>query len=373
MNKAPINWTNLIFLTLTPIGALTLVPFYGLTYGFTLYEWAWFAFYMAATGLSITAGYHRLWAHKTYKAAFPVRLFYAFWGACGCQNSILQWASDHRAHHRFVDHKDKDPYAATGGFWHAHVGWIVRNHPRAYPDLENVKDLTRDPIVRWQHRHYLKLAIVSNGVLPLLLGLVHGRLFGVFILAFLLRVVVNHHFAFLINSLAHYWGRRPYSDANTSRDNTLLALLTYGEGYHNYHHAFQFDYRNGVRWWHFDPTKWLIRSFAWFGVARKLKRATQTQIERARLQMQYKAAMARVERGEESSGLKDCLEKSYRQFTDALHEWARVQKEWRALKRASFTARLEKIELRNRFLELKHRIRMLRRQWRLLLSDLAHA
>ena len=102
-------------------------------------------------------------------------------------------------------------------------------------------------------------------------------------LAGVLRLVVNHHVTFFINSLAHGWGQQPYTDQNTSRDNPILAFFTYGEGYHNFHHLFASDYRNGIRWWQWDPTKWLIRSMSMMGLASKLRITPSVAIEQARL------------------------------------------------------------------------------------------
>ena len=116
------NWTNTVFLTLTPIAMLIAVPWYAIEVGFTLYEWFWFGFFMMATGIAITAGYHRLWSHKTYETHIAIRAWHAFWGAGACQNSILNWSIDHRLHHRFTDHPEKDPYAASRGFWFSHIG-----------------------------------------------------------------------------------------------------------------------------------------------------------------------------------------------------------------------------------------------------------
>jgi len=370
MKKAPINWVNLIFLSVTPLVALTLVPYYAVTVGFTAYEWAWFAFYLIAGGLGITAGYHRFWSHRAYDAHWSVRLWHAVWGASSIQNSILVWSSDHRSHHRYVDQPEKDPYAATKGFWFSHIGWILRDYPRVSEDFDNVKDLQRDPIVRWQHRNYLAIVIAVNGVVPLLLGFLHGRLFGVFLLAFVLRLVVNHHLTFLINSLAHRWGWRPYSEDDTSRDNPLLSLATYGEGYHNFHHAFQYDYRNGVRWWHFDPTKWTIRACAWLGLAKNLRRAAKEQIEMARAKMQLRRAVAKLTADNEASHLRERIEHAYAQFIAALTEWTQFKKQWAQIKQAS-AERWEKNELGARYAALKRQLKGRRRQWRLALAALA--
>ena len=129
------------------------------------------------------------------------------------------------------------------------------------------------------------LILLTNVALPLFLGWLVGDVWGVFLLAGVLRLVVSHHVTFFINSLAHMWGSRPYTDENTARDNWFLAIVTYGEGYHNFHHLFQSDYRNGIRWWQFDPTKWLIRSLAWLGLTKNLYRTPLERIETARAQM----------------------------------------------------------------------------------------
>lgn len=369
--KPPINVLNTAFLTLTPIGALFLVPAYQYLIGFNLYEWSIFAFYMGATGLSITGGYHRLWSHKSYRAHFMVRLFYAIFGAAACQNSILAWSRDHRIHHRFVDDNDKDPYSAGRGFWYSHMGWVMRDYPRHIPDFSNCKDLQRDPIVMWQHKYYLPLAILTNGVIPFMLGWAVGRPLGVILLAFFLRVVLNHHFTFFINSLAHIWGKRPYSEASSARDNSLLAFLTYGEGYHNFHHTFQHDFRNGVRWWQFDPSKWLISMGSWVGLTRDLKKASKIQIEKARLKMQLQRALARAEDDAESARLREALEQAYAQVVSSLNEWSRVRKEWIASRKAHMAQKLDRVELRNKYLELKYTLKARRHQWRVLLAAMS--
>ena len=192
-------------------------------------------------------------------------------GAMSLQNSILIWSSQHRTHHRFVDDVDKDPYSARRGFWFSHMGWILRNYPSGVNDFSNARDLERDPMVMFQHRYYLPLTLFMNIAFPLLLGWAVGDVWGVFLLAGLLRLVINHHCTWFINSLAHMWGSQPYTDENTARDNGALAFFTFGEGYHNFHHIFQNDYRNGVRWWQWDPTKWLINALSAMGLADNLK------------------------------------------------------------------------------------------------------
>nr|WP_235603060.1 fatty acid desaturase [Piscirickettsia litoralis] len=255
--KQPINWKSTLVLTLTPLAAIILVPYYAFTYGFSMWDWLWFSLFIIATGLSITAGYHRLWSHRAYKANSFLKIFFMLFGAATLQNSILVWASDHRKHHRFVDDKEQDPYAATRGFWYSHIGWMFRAAPEE-TRIQNVKDLESDKIVAFQHRYYVPLAVFMCFGLPMLIGATYGSIGGCLILVGLFRLVINHHFTFFINSLAHIWGKERYSDENTAKDNPLLSILTFGEGYHNFHHKYAGDYRNGVLWYDYDPSKWLI-------------------------------------------------------------------------------------------------------------------
>lgn len=281
--KAPKRWDVIwMFILTTGITAVA-VPWYGAVHGYDGFTWAMFALFASLNNLSITAGYHRLWSHKTYKANPVVRVLLALGGAFALQNSILKWSSDHRRHHQHVDDNESDPYSANRGFWFSHLGWMLRDYPSAPHDYSNVKDLMTDPIVRFQHRFYLPLALLLNFGLPIAIGAVHGDIWGSLILVGFLRLIVCHHTTFFINSLAHIWGRQPYSKKNTARDNPLIAVLTFGEGYHNFHHAFPGDYRNAIRWWQWDPTKWLIRSLSFVGLTRELRTVPMERIAAKRL------------------------------------------------------------------------------------------
>jgi stearoyl-CoA desaturase (delta-9 desaturase) len=368
---APINWLTTILFTVTPLATLIAVPWYGLTAGYSVASVVAFVVVLWACGISITAGYHRLWSHKAYGAHWSVRLVFALFGAMAMQNSILIWGSQHRTHHRFVDDVDKDPYSAKRGFWFSHMGWILRNYPSGVNDFSNARDLERDPIVMWQHRHYLALVIFMNVPFPLLLGWALGDVWGVFLLAGLLRLVVNHHFTWFINSLAHMWGSQPYTDENTARDNPVLALLTYGEGYHNFHHIFQNDYRNGIKWWHWDPTKWLIAMLSWVKLATGLKRVPDLWIQRAQLAMQFKRMEAALERrgvrgaaDEHIERLKSRVAEEYASFKKALEEWARVRDEWVASRKQHLTQKWEETSFRLRLQQIEHGLIIQRRRLR---------
>jgi stearoyl-CoA desaturase (delta-9 desaturase) len=240
--------------------------------------------------VGITGGYHRLFAHPTYRASGAVRFFYLIFGAASVQNSALKWSADHRIHHTRTD-QEQDPYNIRRGFWWAHIGWVFYKDTH---ETRGVKDLEADPLLRWQDRNYVLLAVLVGFVAPLLIGWTWGDPLGALLVAGFLRLVVQWHATFAVNSFAHWMGSQPYSRANSARDSFWTALITLGEGYHNFHHRFQSDYRNGVRWYHFDPTKWFVWTLERLGLVSDLRRTSPEVIQRAR---QAVLAEARVERG----------------------------------------------------------------------------
>lgn len=363
-SKPPVEWGTATFFALTNVAAVTLVPYWGMTQGYSGWSWLFFAVFLALGGMSITVGYHRLWAHKTFKARAPVRLLLAVFGGMALQNSILNWAARHRVHHRFVDDVERDPHSIKSGFWHAHIGWMLRAWPTTEADYSRVKDLEKDPIAMWQHRHYWTLVWVTNLGLPLLLGLLFGDVIGMLLLAGVLRLVLSHHFTFFINSLAHMWGRRPYSEDSTAVDNGIVALLTWGEGYHNYHHAFQADYRNGVRWWHYDPSKWLINLFAWMGLVKDRRRTPNFKIQRARLQMELLRLSRLAESGAAHETWREAVEREYQRFRDTVNQWQEVQARKVRAGKAAMNDRWLRTELRTSFKELEYRLKMQQRRLR---------
>jgi stearoyl-CoA desaturase (delta-9 desaturase) len=372
--KAPINWTNMILFTVTPALAVTLVPAYGWFEGYDAFEWSMFAVMMVFCGMSITAGYHRLWSHKTYEAHAAIRFLFALGGAFALQNDVLNWASDHRRHHQHVDNNDHDPYSAGRGFWFSHIGWILRHYDSAKDDFSNVKDLQRDPIVMWQHRNYLLLVLIMNIGLPAFIGLLHGDIIAGLLLGGLLRLVLSQHATYFINSLAHMWGTRPYSDNSSARDNTLLALITYGEGYHNYHHTFQWDYRNGIRWWHFDPTKWLIHSLERVGLASGLKRCAPDKIERAKLERQFQLAAQKCEHLAVEGDWRSRLEAEYEAILHTVQQWAEHRQAWYEAKGKELQehlSHLEKQQLKAHYLEFKYKLKLQKQRWQLVVQTLA--
>jgi len=354
--RVPINWLGAIVLTTTPAVAAIAIPWYAIHHHLGTAAWVSFFALWFANGLSITAGYHRLWAHRAYEAHWSVRIPFMLFGAMTVQNSILIWASSHRTHHRHIDSVEKDPYAAPKGFWFSHIGWMLRKYPAGEPNFSNANDLLNDRIVMFQHKYYLPLTLGMNGGL--------------------LRLVVSHHTTFFINSLAHMWGRQPYTDENSARDNDLLALFTHGEGYHNYHHIFQYDYRNGIRWWQYDPTKWLIAGLSAVGLTYNLKRCSTFAIEKARLTMQFKRAQQHLDKqpiGARVEGLKLRMAQEYDAFLLSMNEWGKLKEQWYGEKKQELMQKWEEASFRTRFKEIEYRLKMQRKRLQLLAAQAAMA
>jgi len=289
-----VQWPAFFFLSGTLILSLTAVPLYILYFQLPWYCIALFISFFIATGMSITFGYHRLFAHRSFDTIPPLKWLCAIFGAAAFENSVIDWVSDHRRHHKHTD-EEKDPYDISQGLWHAHIGWVLFKL-KPLPPYDNVSDLQKDPFLRWQHRHWLAIGIVAGFVLPTILGFWAGGAVGAlggFLFGGVLRTVCVQHCTFCINSLCHYIGDRPYSSRVSARDSWIMALVTFGEGYHNYHHEFQHDYRNGVRFWQWDPTKWTIWTLSKLGLASKLRQVPEEKIqETCRREQERLAAQA---------------------------------------------------------------------------------
>ncbi|WP_333797072.1 acyl-CoA desaturase [Rheinheimera sp.] len=379
MQKPPIIWTNVLLFSITFLISAIAVPYYALTVGFTTLEIVATILCLGYCGMSITAGYHRLWAHKTYEAHPVLQWFFAIGGAFALQNSALHWSSDHRVHHKFVDQNDKDPYSAQRGFWFSHIGWMLREYQsQRYSDYSNVRDLQNNSIVMFQHKHYLLLTIVTNFGIPLLLGFLTDSYLGMLLSVGVLRLVLSHHFTFFINSLAHIWGKQPYTDENSARDNGVLAFLTYGEGYHNFHHIFEYDYRNGIRWWQFDPTKWLIKSCSWLGLTRNLKVCPEDRIMKAKALMQLKRAQAKAKLLPDAELLLAKMEQEYALLLERMQAYYSVQKQLYQQKKdqlqqkkAQLLQQYNDFDIRQQYQEMKQNWLQQQRQWQSFIQQYA--
>ena len=249
--------------------------------------------------LGITAGYHRLWSHRAYTASLPLRVFLAVVALQAFQGSALWWALRHRLHHRFTD-TSEDPHSIARGFWHAHIGWLFQPPPR-FSKLSVIdrRDLLDDPVVRHQHRFLLLGYVLWGGLYPASVGhwLGCGWLAGALWVGVVARFIV-WHCIWSINSVSHYpplLGVRSYSLRSSAVWVPFVHLLQNGEGHHNYHHQFPSDYRHGIAWSHWDPTKWSIRLWAALGLATDLRTTPAHSILTARARtLQAKAEALRM-------------------------------------------------------------------------------
>lgn len=362
-DNPPVNWVPAIVLLGTLVIALTIVPWYLWTYGVSASVWAVFAFFMAWTGLSITAGYHRLLSHRAYEAHPFVKYFLLLGATLAVESSAYDWCSGHREHHRHVDDEYDDPYSARRGFWFSHIGWMLKKYPSGNFDYKNIPDLKKDRILELQHKYYGFWVVATNLIIVGGLGLLLGDFWGTLLVVGVLRIVLTHHFTFFINSLCHMFGTRPYTDENTARDNPILAIFTWGEGYHNYHHYFQYDYRNGVKWWQYDPTKWLIAALHKIGLASNLKRVDDLTIRHAELTMRFKRAEKEIAKQHMSLDerylvFKDHIAAEYEAFSKTVEEWHELKAEAVRLKKAEISEQFHETEqrLKEQFNQVEQKI-----------------
>ena len=261
--------TGILFGSIT-LGALLGIPAFSYFYDYTWVDWSMFGLLYVVTGLGITVGYHRLVAHRSFNCPNWVKVGLVIAGGWALENSALKWASDHIRHHAQCD-QDEDPYNAQRGFWYSHCGWIFFTDPQ--PDERYTSRLRKDQVIMWQHRYYVPI-VLSGLLLTFLVGFLYNGWvggMGCFLLAGVGRTFAVLNSTFCINSVCHLWGSQPHGKSDSSRDSWWVSLVTFGEGYHNYHHAYPTDYRNGPRWYNFDPSKWLIFGLFRLGLATSLR------------------------------------------------------------------------------------------------------
>ena len=352
-----IRWTNSAFLIGTLLTSFIGLPIFIYHYGGQINWWLHGSVFVAmfiASGLSITLGYHRLFSHLSFKASWPVRLLTLIFGATAMENSALEWCSDHRRHHKHTD-DDEDPYNIQRGFFFAHMGWIMMRPIGGESPLTNVNDLKRDPLVRFQHKWWAAIGILVGFGLPALIGYLFEGGIGAasgLLIGGVTRLVAVHHMTFFINSLCHTLGHQPYSNRCSAKDSWIMALFTFGEGYHNFHHEFQHDYRNGVKFWQFDPTKWTIHILEKIGMASKLRRVADETILMAEIYQKQRTVAERLEKQEQN-----ICEKTQKLFTDAQEQLNKAHEAWEEATKEHMKAVRQKLEsTREQLTELQQKV-----------------
>lgn len=262
-DKKTINWGSGGFLVGSHVAAIA-----------ALFYWSWTAvicgviLYWIAGSLGIGMGFHRLLTHRGYRVPKLVEYFLVTCGTLALEGGPIQWVTTHRIHHAHTD-REGDPHTPRDGGWWAHIGWILRGTAQDHSPAtlkRYASDVLKDRYYVWLNRYYF-VPLLVLGIALFAFGGLGVMLWGVF-----LRVTLGLHATWLVNSATHLWGRRRFVTSEDSRNSWWVALLTFGEGWHNNHHAFPTSARHGLRWYEVDLNWWGIRLLQFIGLARAIKR-----------------------------------------------------------------------------------------------------
>lgn len=257
-----INWLSSI-----PFFIVHLMPFCAIFTGVSWFDIGLCIFLYYARMFFVTAGYHRYFSHRSYKLNRVMQFIMAFMAGTCAQKGPLWWASHHRQHHRYSD-TEKDIHSPIRGFWWSHVGWILCDRFNE-TQLDQISDFAQYPELRWLDKWHVVPPIMLGAAVYLI-----GGASALFI-GFFLSTVLLYHGVFLINSLAHVFGRRRYVTRDTSRNSLILALLTCGEGWHNNHHHYQSTAKQGFFWWEIDVSYYILKVMSWLRLVKDLRVPTQ--------------------------------------------------------------------------------------------------
>jgi len=261
-DREKLNWPTTATLALFHVGAVA-----------ALFMFNWRAFAVAVfliwmtTGLGISMGYHRLHTHRSYKVPLRLEYFLAVCGALTLEGGPIFWVATHRIHHQRSD-QPGDPHSPRDGAWWAHMGWILfgeAKHNNTRLTSKYAPDLAKRRFYVWLNSYHW-LPTVGLGLLLLTLGGLPMMLWGI-----CLRIVIGLHGTWLVNSVTHMWGSRRFATSDDSRNNWWVALITFGEGWHNNHHAHPTSARHGLAWYEFDPSWIQIKILGFFGIAKSIQ------------------------------------------------------------------------------------------------------
>ncbi len=235
------------------------------------------ALLFALRALGVTLGYHRYFAHRSFKTGRAFQFVLGLWGTLAAQGGLLWWVSHHRDHHAHTE-SERDVHSPVAhGFWRGHIGWLFQRDSLRRGNAQ-VRDIERYPELVFLEKHYMAI-MVAQGVALFGLGAALNHFFPalgtsgfqMLVWGYFVSVVLLLHATFLVNSACHLWGSQPYEAGDNSRNNLWVALLTFGEGWHNNHHKFAYSARHGLEWWQVDISWYLLRLFAALGLVRDLK------------------------------------------------------------------------------------------------------
>jgi stearoyl-CoA desaturase (delta-9 desaturase) len=265
-----INWNTLIFIAIFHVGAIAAL---------FVFSWKWVVISIflnwIAGSFGIGVAFHRLLTHRGLQLPKPLEYLFTFCGLLALQGGAINWVVTHRIHHAFTD-KPGDPHSPRDGRWWAHIGWIFRGTSQQHSDevmRRYAPDLMKDPVHVWMNRLYFVPLILLGLGLFAVAG-VQGVLWGVFF-----RVVFGLHGTWLVNSATHIWGTRRFETTDDSTNLWWVALLTFGEGWHNNHHAFPRAARHGLKWYEIDTNWYVISVLKWLGLAKQINLVKKEQID----------------------------------------------------------------------------------------------
>ncbi|MDG2031561.1 MAG: fatty acid desaturase [Phycisphaerales bacterium] len=298
-NKPPFVRFSLLMGILIPPFALVLAMYLAWNRGFGPLDLILLVGMYLVTGFGITIGFHRYFSHKSFDAPKPVIFLLGFCGSMAMQGPIFWWVATHRCHHQHSD-QDLDPHSpyAPGdhgwlrGFWHAHMGWLFS--PSTEPVNKYVPDLKAQPMLRWLDSNFLLLTFTGLAIPTVIGGLVTMTWWGAFtglLWGGLIRILVEHHATWSVNSICHIWGSQPYTSHDESRNNAIVGVVALGEGWHNNHHAFPTSARHGLRWWQFDSSWVVIRLMQACHLVYNVRVPSRDRIEQRRREPKFSKAI----------------------------------------------------------------------------------
>ena len=261
--KLPLDWTIIIYMA--SIHLVALLAFLPSNFSWKAVGIA-FVLYWITGGLGITLGFHRLISHQSFQVPKWLEYVLVFFGTLACQGGVIQWVGLHRIHHKYSD-TNADPHDSNQGFWWSHLGWMLHKIPADNDVLRYTQDINQDPFYNFCQNFMIPIQILL-GLGLYFLGGWPFVIWGIFV-----RLVLVFHFTWFVNSATHKFGYQSHESHDQSRNCWWVALLTFGEGWHNNHHAYQYSARHGLAWWEIDITWMTIRLLQVLGLAKNLKLA----------------------------------------------------------------------------------------------------
>ncbi|XP_003247697.1 acyl-CoA Delta(11) desaturase isoform X2 [Acyrthosiphon pisum] len=282
VSKQEIIWTNVVFITLLHVLFVYCFCNYFFSTKWQTYVWSFIV--GGIGGFGVTGGAHRYFTHRSFKAKLPLQLILILCYTVSGQNNIPDWVRDHRVHHKFSE-TDADPHNANRGFFFSHVGWLMqRKHPEVYRKGKTIdmSDINNDPLVKFHTKHFLLFKMLFCFIIPVLISvyaLNENWAEAISSLA-VVRYVLNLNFTWSVNSVAHIWGSKPYDKRIQPAQNVVVSIVAMGEGWHNYHHSFPWDYRAAeLGGYSLNTTTLWLDLFAAIGWAYDLKTASKQLIQ----------------------------------------------------------------------------------------------